>query len=172
MIWAGAYASCVQNKGCQQCTRCCDVHYCDKRCQRADWARHKVVCVPAGPVINQEIVFGSSVAGLNPGLSCLSPDRDSGHKIARIQIKKLLYDTSIANMHSRVSSLVSIMSAHATAPQIIVRMEPAMPDIIHLLTSKKARFMSIGAHAAMLMFAAHAGIRERWRAVVKQACCA
>ena len=29
--------------------------------------------------------------------------------------------------------------------------------------------MSIGAHAAMLMFAAHAGIRERWRAVVKQA---
>lgn len=38
--------NCVSEEGMFKCGRCRMVHYCGKRCQRADWASHKIFCLP------------------------------------------------------------------------------------------------------------------------------
>lgn len=36
--------SCGQERGPSKCSRCQEVNYCNRRCQRADFAKHKVIC--------------------------------------------------------------------------------------------------------------------------------
>ena len=155
-------ATCSKQTRLHHCAKCCDTVYCSRECQRADWPEHRRECVAAGPVIARSHLVTISGQEAEFEDLCRRPMR---------HIRAILSESR--DPFDKAMDLVAIMHANAYAPNVLAHMEPAMPDFITLLLAgdrdRPPLHVAMGARAAQFMFAAHAGIRARWRANLGQA---
>ena len=144
------------------CMGCCWAWYCGPACQKAHWAAgHRDECSSPGAVIARDDVSPDAA------------DADVGGGSTKRAIRRLVHQTWRPSRqqqqdHSGLTltflALAAIAVRSAFAPNIVVRMEPTMVTCIEYVASEKADYVKAGARLAQAMFAAHEGIRNKWRA--------
>ena len=135
----------------------------------ADVAKNKALGLPEWLALNSDERDGFEKRGVQVAAVIHAAANAASLKrfAVRRQIRATLAWTH--DMRARADALLAIMRQFASEPEILVRIEPAMPSFLALMASADRAEVDLGVSATAAMLAAHAGVRERWRALVLQA---